>query len=176
MVLLSATPKKTPRSSSGAFLCRAKDALVNYNKVRIARADQPFGVDKAVHVNRHPAAVYEDEVRVSDEPEMVRPKSLDEKFFRMPPKTEYFTVTGPELLLVYGRFLARARTRSSFTLVHVLSATLNIRLSTYVCVRLRFCLWLVRLLRGTHVLLFRRRCRFRFVRLPRRLLRLRCLA
>ncbi len=176
MVLLSATPKKAPRSSSGALLCRAKDALVNFNKLRIARTDQPFRVDKAVHVNRHPAAVYEDEVRVSDEPEMVRPKSLDEELLRMPPKTEYFTVTGSELLLVHRRFLARTRTRSSFPLVHVLSATLNIRLSAYVCVRLRFCLRLVRLLRGTHVLLFRRRCRLRFARLPRRLLRLRCLA
>src|SRR2546423_3520682 len=169
MVLLSATPKKAPRSSSGALLCRAKDALVNYNKVRIARADQPFRVYKAVHVNRDPAAVYEDEVRVSDEPEMVRPKSLDEELLRMPPKTEYFTVTGSELLLVHRRFLARTRTRSSFTLVHVLS----IRLSTYVCVRLRFCLRFVRRLRGAHVLRFWRRCRLRFVRLPLRLLRFR---
>ena len=55
-------------------------------------------------------------------------------------KTEHFAVTRPELLLVHRRCLARARTRSSFTPVHVLSATLNIRLSSYVCVRLRFCL------------------------------------
>ena len=118
-------------------MCRAENALVNFNKLRIARTDQPFRVYKAVHVNRYPAAVHEDEIRVPDQPEMVLPKSLDEELFRMPPKTEYFTVTGPELLLVHRRFLARVRTRSSFTPVHVLSATLNIRLSTYVCVRLR---------------------------------------
>ncbi len=64
-------------------MCRAKDALVNYNKVRIARANHTFGVDKAVHVNRDPAAVHEDEVRVPDQPEMVRPKSLDEELLRM---------------------------------------------------------------------------------------------
>src|SRR5205814_10391122 len=141
----------------------------------IAGANHPFRVDKAVHVNRDPAAVHKDEVGVPDQPEMIRPKSLDEELLRMPPKTEYFAVTRPELLLVHRRFLARTRTRSSFTPVHVLSATLNIRLSTYVCVRFRFCLRFVRLLRRTH-LLFRRRCRLRFVRLPRRLLRLRCLA
>ena len=169
-------PKKAPRIFSGALLCRAKDALINYDKVRIARANHPFRVDKAVHVNRDPAAVHKDEVGVPDQPEMIRPKSLDEELLRMPPKTEYFAVTRPELLLVHRRFLARTRTRSSFTPVQVLSATLNIRLSTYICVRLRFCLRLVRLLRGAHVLLFRRRCRLRFVRLPRRLLRLRCLA
>src|SRR5438094_8465630 len=133
-------PKKAPRSSSGALLCRAENALVNFNKLRIARTDQSFRVDKAVHVNRDPAAVHEDEIRVPDQPEMVRSKSLDEELLRMPPKAEHFTVTGPELLLVYRRCLARARTRSSFTPVHVLSATLNIRLSTYVRVRLRFCL------------------------------------
>src|SRR5882724_8056627 len=166
--------KKAPRIFSGALLYRAKDALINFDKVRIARANHTFRVDKAVHVNRDPAAVHEDEVRVPDQPEMVRPKSLDEELLRMPPKTEHFTVTRPELLLVHRRFLARTRTRSSFTSVHVLSATLSIRL--YVCVRLRFCLRFVRLLRGTHLLLFRRRCRLRFVRLPRRLLRLRCLA
>src|SRR4029077_6048500 len=129
-----------------------------------------------VHVNRDPAGIYEDEVGAPDQPEMIRPKSLDEELLRMPPKTEYFAVTRPELLLVHGRFLARTRTCPSFTLVHVLSATLNIRLSTYVCVRLRFCLRLVRLLRRTHLLLFRRLCRLRFVRLPRRLLRLLSLA
>src|SRR5206468_12635858 len=135
-----AMPKKAPRSSSGALLCRAKDALVNFNKLRIARTDQPFRVYKAVHVNRHPAAVHEHEIRVPDQPEVIRPKSLDEELLRMPPKAEHFTVTGPELLLVHRRFLARARARSSFTPVHVLSATLNIRLSSYVRVRLRFCL------------------------------------
>src|SRR5438477_9220598 len=176
LIYREAMPKKAPRSSSGALSCRAKDALINYDKVRIARANHPFCVDKAVHVNRDPAGVHEDEVGVPDQPEMIRPKSLDEELLRMPPKTEHFAVTRPELLLVHGRFLARARTRSSFAPVHVLSATLNIGLSTYVCVRLRFCLRVIRLLRGAHVLLFRRRCRLRFARLPRRLLRLRRLA
>src|SRR5205814_3373492 len=171
-----AMPKKAPRIFSGALLYRAKDALINFDKVRIARANHTFRVNKAVHVNRDPAGVHKDEVGVPDQPEMVRPKSFDEEFLRMPPKTEHFTVTRSELLLVHSRFLARARTRSSFTPVHVLSATLNIGLSTYVCVRLRFCLRLVRLLRGSHVLLFRRCCRLRFARLPRRLLRLRRLA
>src|SRR5437016_13918102 len=168
--------KSAPQFQRSAFVCRAKDALVDFNELRIARANHPFRVDKAVHVNRDPAAVHKDEVSVPDQPEMVRPKSLDEELLRMPPKTEHFTVTRSELLLVHGRCLARARTCSSLTLVHVLSATLDIGLSTYICVRLRFCLRVVRLLRGAHVLLFRRRCRLLFVRLPRRLLRLRRLA
>jgi hypothetical protein len=67
--------KKAPRISSGALLCGAEDALVNYNKIRIARADHAFRVYKAVHVNRDPAAVHEHEVRVPDQPEMARPKS-----------------------------------------------------------------------------------------------------
>ena len=34
-------------------MCRAKDALVNnFNKLRIADADHPLRVRKAVHVNR----------------------------------------------------------------------------------------------------------------------------
>src|SRR5205085_9384374 len=124
--------KKRPAFSAERFWAAQKYALINYDKVRIARANHPFCVDKAVHVNRDPAAVHEDEVGIPDQPEMVLPKSLDEELLRMPPKTEHFTVTRPELLLVHRRFLARARarTRSGFTLVHVLSATLHIRLST----------------------------------------------
>src|SRR5437764_937265 len=172
-----AMPKKAPRRSSGALLCVAQRMrLVNFDEFRITWANHLFAVDKAVHVNRDPAAVHEDEVGVPDQPEMVRSKSLDEELLRMPPKAEHFTVTRPELLFVHGRFLARARARSSFTLVHVLSATLSIRLSTYVCVRLRFCLRFVRLLRSTHLFPFRRLCRLRVVCLPLRLLRLRCLA
>ena len=79
------TPKKASRISSGALLCCAEDALVNLNKVRIARADHPLGKHEAVHVNRDPAPVHEDEVRVADQSEMVRSKSLDEELFRMPP-------------------------------------------------------------------------------------------
>src|SRR5213083_3753075 len=100
--------KKALRISSGALLCRAKDALLNFNKVRIACADHPLRIYEAVHVNRDPAVVHEHEVRVPDQPEMVRPESLDEELFRMPPKTEHFGVTRPELLLVHRRRLTRA--------------------------------------------------------------------
>jgi len=174
--------KKALRIFSGALLCRAEDALVNFNKVRIACADHPLRKHEAVHVNRDPAAIHEHEVRVADQPEMVRPESLDEELFRMPPKTEHFAVTRLELLHVHLRRLihvrlARARTCARFTPVYVLSATLNVRLSTYLSARLRFCLRFVRLLRGVYLLSFRfRRRRLRFLRLPLRLLRLRCLA
>src|SRR5439155_24434223 len=66
--------KKALRISSGALLCRAEDALVNFNKVRIACADHPLRKHEAVHVNRDPAAIHEHEVRVADQPEMVRPE------------------------------------------------------------------------------------------------------
>jgi hypothetical protein len=49
--------KKAPRISSGALLCSAENALINnFDKVRIARADHPFRVDKAVNVNNHRGA------------------------------------------------------------------------------------------------------------------------
>jgi hypothetical protein len=170
--------KKRPAFSSGALLCRAEGALINYNIVRIARADYPLGIDKAVHVNRNPAVIHEHEVRTPDQPEVARPETLDEELFRMPTKTEHFAVTRLELLLIHRRRLARARTRPSLSLVYVLSATLNVRLSTYLSRRLRFsclrfCLRFVLLL---HVclLLFRRRSCLRFLRLfLRRLLWLR---
>src|SRR5437016_8954522 len=178
--------EKAPRISSGALLCRAKDALINnFNKVRFARADHALGVRKAVHVNCDPASIYEHEVRIPDQSEMVRPISLNEELFRVPSKTEHFGVTRRELVLVHsGRRLVRdrhvslasVRTHPCSSLVYVPSATLNIRLSPYVCARLRFCLWFVRLLRGAHLLSFCRRCRLRFLRLPLRLLWLRCLA
>src|SRR5207237_487468 len=103
--------KSAPQFQRSAFVRRAKNALVdsNFNEVRIARANHSFRVDKAVHVNRDPAAFHEDEVGIPDQPEMVLPKSLDEELLRMPPKTEHFTVTRPELLLVHRRSLARAR-------------------------------------------------------------------
>ena len=42
----------------GALLCVTQnDALINYNKVRLARADHALRVCKPVHVNRDPAAV-----------------------------------------------------------------------------------------------------------------------
>jgi hypothetical protein len=113
--------KKAPRCFSGALLRVAQrqspvrsairtdsshgelGPLVNYDKVRIARANHAFRVDKAVHVNRNPAGIHEDEVGVPDQPEMVLPKSLDEELLRMPSKTEHFCVARPELLLVHGR-------------------------------------------------------------------------
>src|SRR5213595_3195556 len=189
---IRSTQKKALRVFSGALLCRAKDALLNFNKVRIACADHPLRIYEAVHVNRDPAVVHEHEVRVPDQPEMVRPESLDEELLRMPPKTEHFAMTRLELLFVHRRRLirathvrlTRARTRPSLSpvfvsAVYVLITTLNVRLSTHVCAGLRFCrlrfrLRLGLLLRGTHLLAFRRSCRLRFFRLLlRRLLWLR---
>src|SRR5713101_6024312 len=116
--------EKAPRISSGALLCRAKDALINnFNKVRFARADHALGVRKAVHVNCDPASVHEYKVRISDQPEMARSVSLDEELFRMPPKTDHLGMTRYELFLVHRRRLIP---------VYVMSATLNVRLSTYV--------------------------------------------
>src|SRR5213592_396754 len=137
--------KKALRVFSGALLCRAKDALFDFDKLRIACADHPLRIYEAVHVNRDPAAVHEHEVRVPDQPEMVRPESLDEELFRMPAKTEHFAVTRLELLHVHLRRLihvrlARARTRARFIPVYVLSLTLNVGLPTCLSARLRFCL------------------------------------
>src|SRR5438105_15220045 len=100
---------KAPRISSGALLCRAEDALINnFNKVRIARADHPLRKYEAFHVNRDPTAVHEHEVRVLDQPDMVRPESLDEEVLRMPPKTKHFAVARLELLQVHLLHLIRA--------------------------------------------------------------------
>ncbi len=144
--------KKAPRIPSGALLCRAEAALLNFNKLRIACADHSLRVNKAVHVNRNPTAVHEREVRIPDQSEMVRPESLDEELFRMP------------------RASARARTRARLIRVHVLlCAALNVRLTTYISARLRFCLRFARLrLFGTHFLPFRRRRRLGFLGLPLR--------
>ena len=81
-----------------------KGALINnFNKVRLAGANYPLRVGKAVYVNRDPAAVHEHEVEISDQSEMVRPVPLDEELFRMPPKAEHFAVTRSELFLVNRR-------------------------------------------------------------------------
>src|SRR6266542_4154395 len=174
--------KKSAPLFSGALLCHAANSLFDHDKLRIACADHPLHIYEAVH---------EHEVRVPDQPEMARPESLDEELFRMPSKTEHFGVTRPELLLVHRRRLtraahvrlarpracARARTCARFIPVHVLSAALNVRLSTHICARLRFCLWFARLrLRRAHLLRFRRRSSLRVLCLLLRLLRLRCLA
>src|SRR5438132_5106786 len=166
--------KKAPRISSGALFRRTEAALLDFNKFRIAGADYPLRIYEAVHVNCHPAAVHEHEVRVPDQPEMARPESLDEELFRMPPKTEHFAVTRPELLLVHRRRLTcarhvrlgRGRTRPSFSLVYLRSVTLSLRLSTYVCARLRLCLRFSLFLRATHLLRLRRRSSLRLFRLP----------
>ncbi len=181
--------KKSAPHFQRSALCRAEVALFNFNKLRIARTDHPLRIYKAVNVNRDPAAIHEREVRVADQPEMVRPKSLDEELLRMPSKTEHFAVTRLELLHVYFRGLihvrlirashvrfVRARTRPRCIPVYVRSAALNVRLSTYRCARVRLCLRFALLLRGTHLLPLRRRCRLRFLRLLlRRLLWLRLL-
>src|SRR4030095_4987593 len=133
-------PKKALRISSGALLCSAENALINnFDKIRIARADHPLRIYKAVNVNRDPAAIHEHEVRIPDQPEMSVPESLDEDLLRMPSKTEHFAVTRLELLLVHRRRLihvrlARARVRTCARLipVYVRSATLNVRLPTHV--------------------------------------------
>jgi hypothetical protein len=46
-------------------LCRAEAALINYNIVRLARADHPLRIYKAVYVNRDPAVIHEHEVLLS---------------------------------------------------------------------------------------------------------------
>src|SRR6266576_4109870 len=171
----------------GALFCCATNALINnFNKVRLTRADHALGVRKAVHVNCDPASVHEHEVRIPDQSEMARPISLNEEFFRVPAKTEHFAVTRHELVLVHSRrglvraphvSLARARTcprlipvYARLILIYVPSATLNICLSTHICARLRLRLWLGRflLLRGAHLLCFRRRSSPRFLRLSLR--------
>jgi hypothetical protein len=58
--------QKSAPHSGGALLCRADDALVDLNKIRIARADHPFRIGKAIHIDRDPAAVHEYEVRIPD--------------------------------------------------------------------------------------------------------------
>ena len=175
--------KKRSAFPSGALLYREDDTLINFNKLRIARADHALCIYKAVHVNGDPTAVHKHEVRVANQPEMSLSVSLDEELFRMPPKTEHFGMTRPELLLVHSRrlirvphvCLSRGRMHSSFMLVYVLSMTLNGRLSTCACTHLRLCLRFPRLrLFGVHLLPFRRRRSLRFFRL--RLLRFRCLA
>ena len=90
-------------------MCRAEVALFNYNIVRIALADHPLRVYKAVHVNRDPAVVYEHKVSIPDQPEMVLTKSLDEELLWMPSKTKHFAVTRPELLHVHLRGLIHVR-------------------------------------------------------------------
>src|SRR6266436_3378638 len=138
--------KSAPHFSGALFYCATNALFNNFNKVRLTWADHALGVRKAVHVNCDPASVNEYKVRISDQPEMGRPISLDEELFRVPSKTEHFGVTRRELVLVHSRrglvraphvSLARARTcprlipvYARLILVYVPSATLNICLST----------------------------------------------
>ena len=164
---------------SAERLARSRYALINFDKVRIAHADHALRKHEAVHVNRDPAAVHEYEVGIPDQPEMVLPESLDEKFFRMAPKAEHFAVTRPELFLVHrcGLIrvphvrLIRVRTCPRSIPIFVLSGAPNVRLP-----RLRFCLLLGLLLFGTRLFLFGRRSSLRFLRLFLPLLRFRRLA
>jgi len=181
--LFAINVKKRPAFQRGAFVCRANDALINYNKVWVARANYALRVCKPIHVNRDPAAVYEDEVGVPDQSEMVRPVSLDEELFRMPSKTEQLAMTRSKLILVYGRRLirvhvrlARARMRTRLSPSYR-GATFNVRLSTYRRSGLRFCLRFALFLSGTHFLPFCRRSSLHLFRLSLRcrLLLVRCL-
>src|SRR5690242_11279833 len=79
---------------------------------------------------------------------MARTVTLDVELFRMPPKTEHFTMTRPELVFVDSSSLAGARMHTSLSFVHM-SAAFNIRVSTRVCRSLRSGL---RVLAITHVL------------------------
>src|SRR5690242_8786289 len=154
--------KKRPAFQRSAFF-RADDALVNLNILRIARADYPLRIGKAVHIDRDPAVIHEYEVRIPNQMEMVRPESLDEELFRMSSEVEHFAVTRPKLLHVYlGLGRARAHSTLMFTPVYVLSATLNPRLSADLCALLRFFLTVGRLM---HFGFFRRRWCLRFLSL-----------
>ena len=190
--------KKRSAVSAERFCVAQKDELFNYNIVRITLADHPLRVYKAVHVNRDPAVVYERKVSIPDQPEMVRPKSLDEELLRMPTKTEHVAVTRLELLHLHPRGLihvrliraphvglvrapnvrlVRAGTFPRCILLYLLRTTLNVRLwlFTHVCARPRFCLRVARLLRSFNLLPFRRCSGLWFFRLPLRLLWLRLL-
>jgi len=58
--------KKAPRITSGALSCCAANSLFDYDIVRIAGANHPLRIYKAVHVNRDPTVVHEHEVRAPD--------------------------------------------------------------------------------------------------------------
>src|SRR5437867_200159 len=78
--------KKSAPLFSGALLCHAANSLFDHDKLRIACADHPLRIYEAVHINRDPAAVHEDEVRVPDQPEMVRPNRWTKNSFGCRPR------------------------------------------------------------------------------------------
>ena len=148
--------------------------LIDHNKLRLTLANDALRVCEAIHVNRDPATIHEHEVGVTDQPEMSLAKFLDEKRFRMSPETEHFGVTRPELLLVHGRRMARARMLFSTGPVYI-RAAFDFRLFMHACAGIRIDLRLVLLLHGVGLLPFRRRSCLRFVGLSLLLLRLRLL-
>src|SRR5215211_3170005 len=143
--------KKAPRIFQRSAFVACKTPLINFDKLRIAGANHSLRVCETVHINRYPATVHEHKVRISDQPEMVRPIPLNEELFRVPSKTEHFAVPRSEFILVHGGRLirvhvplARARTYPSLTPiypslspVYVPSLTLNIGLSAHICARVR---------------------------------------
>ena len=163
-----------------------KGALINnFNKVRLAGANYLLRVGKAVHVNRDPAAVHKHEVRISDQPKVVRSVPLDKELFRMSPKAEHLTVARSEFFLVNrrrglicGSYVGLTRGGASRLVpVCLLSATFNVRLSANVCAGLRFCLRLGLLLPGAHLFPLRGSSSLGILCLPLRLLwLLACLA
>src|ERR1051326_7859675 len=187
--LVVAYAKKRPLFPAERF-CEAANSLIHCDKVRIAGADHPLRIDKAIHINRDPAAVQKYEVLVPNQPDMVRTISLDKELFRVSSKAEHFAMTRLELLLVHRRRLscashvglarasarARAGAHPGFMSVYVWSVTLHVRLSTDGCSGFRSYLRFVLLHRRVHLLRFRWRSSLRFLRLVLRLLRLRCLA
>jgi hypothetical protein len=135
--------KKNAPHFAERFLVR-KIALFNFNEVGITRADHSLRVGETVHVNSDPTTVQEYEVRITDHTEMIRTISLHEELFRVPTKTEHLTVTGSELVLVYGGRMVRVhvcltggRTRTSLMLVHM-GAAFDRRVRLFTCVSARF--------------------------------------
>src|SRR5207247_9571228 len=59
--------KKRSAFSSERFCTEQPNALLHFNKLRIACADNSLRIYKAVYVNRDPAAVHEHEVLVPDQ-------------------------------------------------------------------------------------------------------------
>src|ERR1051326_8901191 len=105
--LVVAYAKKRPLFPAERF-CEAANSLIHCDKVRIAGADHPLRIDKAIHINRDPAAVQKYEVLVPNQPDMVRTISLDKELFRVSSKAEHFAMTRLELLLVHRRRLSCA--------------------------------------------------------------------
>jgi len=94
--------KSAPRCARSASVS-VEAALFHYDILGIARADHSLGVNEAVHIDCDPAIIHEDEVRVADQSDMTRSKSLHEEVLWMSSKAEHFSVTRPELLFIHNR-------------------------------------------------------------------------